>query len=266
MNTNSAGARPEKVNLNRPWQMAVGAIIADHVCPYCTTPQKEVPCHHNGWRTFHKKFTRQAWGLLIIPKACPDEAALTSLGGEVAIRQVFEISLDLAGQFGHQGEIELCVHVGWFAGQTVRHTHWHHMPAHPRNLCVKTVGDYPTARWVGNFGRVSAFTAGQLAGRLELVPYEQMVFSAAATDLARGLSTLITKGNEIFRSKQGHSPHYTVSVRYNADTGQFRYASYTPILYQLGGPERGVGDTEGGEYPLPWSHEFTAKYYLGETP
>lgn len=258
MRTICGGTR-NAINLNRPWQVKMDTNPS--TCPFCTKRQREVmlsPKAPIDWLMTDALFTPHQNHHLIIPRTCWPMEKLQCLGGRQEIQKAFVLA-DLASR--HQKEeMELFIHVGYAAGQSLGHPHWH-----SKNVDVNELFDCPSLvldqrRWVHQNAELSLYTGGIRAGQCIVTSRTRQAvkLESVIEQLAEMVDYIVRRGNEKFISKQGMAPDFMVVVRIS--NGDFLYATYIPILNMWGGPEYGSAMLEGGPITLPWSHETTADY------
>lgn len=262
----AGGSRTASVKLSRPWQPSLP--LNPEKCPFCTKPQEEfnVPGIPAGWKVLPDIFTPHRRHRLVVPLTCWDENTLQELGGPVHILEALETAriTEIARviQTGHEDLIEMAIfiHVGSCAGQNLGHPHWHMMEVQTQKpLAFHAM--LPETLRVKRFQGMDIFANGAHAGECLIIPHAKpMQFTQeAVAELAIVLAWIVRRGNEKFRSTQGRSPEFTVSVRVSFE-GDLRYADYCPILNMWGAPEHVFAPLEGGPITLPWPHEATAAH------
>lgn len=256
----TGGGTRTAIKLSRPWQPSLP--IAPEKCPFCTKPQDEIalPGIPNGWRLLPNIFTPHRRHRLIVANKCWDAEALQMIGGLTAIREALEITR-LAIK-DDQVEMSAFIHIGQIAGQNLGHAHWHLMEVRVREPL--TFSEFFRELLVHQRENLEVFAMGAHAGECLIVQRDkQLKFNERTVEeLAATLEWIITRGNEKFRSTEGRSPEFIVSVRISAD-GHFRYADYCPVLTMWGAPEYVFSPLEGGPVTLPWPHELTAAHLRG---
>lgn len=255
----TGGGTRDKINLSRPWQTALP--IAPEKCPLCTKPQEEikVPGIPSGWKVLPNPSNRHANHHLIIPTACWNAQTLQVLGGVESVHQALETAL-LAMAHTSTSEMALFIHVGQCAGQNLGHAHWHLMTVRVQKPLIFPAFYFHGGLVVKSFRYLDIFAGGARAGECFIFTPHQLLFSnKGLAELARVIDWIVSRGNEKFRSTQGHPPEFIVSVRISAE-GYLRYANYCPILNMWGAPENVFAQLEGGPITLAWPHEVTANY------
>lgn len=259
----SGGTRTKVNRDNRPWQSPIGELINTDTCVYCRKDQEfEVASPDSDWRVIKNPFTPMPWHFLIIPRHCPDESYLTSLGGEQGLRAIFKIARTLLADYGYTGQIQLVIHIGRTAGQNAGHLHIHVMPALVDRPIMPRGSDYSIEHFIEMSGSLTIAADGLRAGQVMLAPSASMTFAEVEHDLAAGLAKMAARVGHVFRNQQGEVPHFMVVVRINDD--DFLYATICPILNFWGGSEL-VAAMEQGAFTVLWPHELSAMLYRGET-
>ncbi len=255
----TTGGTRTAIRLSRPWQPPLP--IAPETCPFCTKPQQEIdlPQIPTGWQLLNNLFTPHLRHRLVIPAKCWDADTLQTLGGATAIREALEVAR-LATR-NDDVEMAAFIHVGQSAGQNLGHAHWHLMEVRVQQTPVFT---YSPDALVHESERLAIVAMGARAGECIIITRgEQLPFNEGSIEeLAATLEWIITRGNEKFRSTQGRSPEFIVSVRISAG-GHFRYADYCPILLPWGATEYVFAPLEGGPITLAWPHQRTADHLRG---
>ncbi len=254
----ASGGTRDVVKLTRPWQREME--ITPATCVFERRPQKDVSTFDSksGWRLIENTNTPFDFHRLLIPPDCWSVGKLRSLGG----REQIEFALRLVDSVLHEAPSDLWigVHIGYSAGQNHGHLHYHILkPIRTRPL--STIESAASGEELYSDDSLRVVLSGPRAGQCVLLPIKIAVRFAELTDsLANGLSWMIDLYNERFRSTEGLSPDYMVSIA--VENREVRFACYVPILSQWGITEY-LGLLENTPLILPWPHEKTRNHLLG---
>ena len=260
-----SGGTRNKINLNRPWQPDLP--YAPDKCPFCTKSEPEAMESLPGWRVLRNNFTPHAFHRLIIPRECPTREETRLLCGTKAIEEaltVYSKVIPVAEDEGFERTV-FAAHIGALAGQSFGHLHWHVCDLdEPAILIEKSVLEsFDQRRLVFERHGFMVYAEGSRSGHLYLVSRAERHVNVVTdmVDLASVISDVIILCNSRFLSSQGLSPDYLVAV---VSSGySIRYATYFPILNQLGFPHV-LAMSGDSKIVLPWPHEVTAAYLRGE--
>jgi hypothetical protein len=257
--TTTSGGSRTSIKLSRPWQTPF-PIDPDN-CPFCNevAPKPLLRDNPPGWRIRDNKFTPHKHHRLIVADKCWGENMLQTLGGYEKIREVMNTANKAT--IGESTEFALFVHIGNSAGQNLGHIHWHLMEVAVRKPLSTAIRMYEPELLVHEQNGMSIFATGTRAGEcLTLSKNKKLEFGDnSIPDIAATIDWIVSVGNNKFRSVQGRTPDFSVTVRISKYR-KFRYANYCPILNMFGAPENVIAPLEGGPITLPWPHKITAEY------
>ncbi|MBI2591652.1 MAG: hypothetical protein HYW34_03180 [Candidatus Brennerbacteria bacterium] len=274
--TTISGGNRTTIKLSRPWQKDIE--MNPKTCPFCTRKQKVLDEYKNDkgekWQLIQNLYTPFPYHKMVIPRLCGEEnkwpkEEIRRLGGIARIKKALQIaSIELNSQDALNRFIQLQIHVGPYAGQTIGHLHYHFLEQVPQpkplatlmNLGIYAVENpaseiFESDNWTINVG-------GERAGQCYIIPKEKPVDfdTTAIEEMANLIASLIHIYEKSFTSEQGLAPDYMIVIRFMER--KICYGTYVPILNQWGGTEY-MGLTEGTSIVLPWPHEETAKYIKG---
>jgi hypothetical protein len=161
------------------------------------------------------------------------------------------------------------IHIGYLAGQTVPHLHWHLLrtttnPPEPTKSGWSAVRRLQTEKLTVAQNDMFVVSAGGVrAGGLIIAPKEYLPFATGPliVGLASALHDAIALGSHKFVSTQGLRPDFKAAIHLHS--GYFDLAEYVPILNQWGFTESyqlTFGPIQAVPFILPWPHFVTAEY------
>lgn len=285
--TLSGGTR-NTVRLSRPWQTPMK--IDTRTCPFCAEERPGadrslvVSVDDSGWKVRKNRRTPYDFHRLLLPKDCFHQDALRSLGGQSGIEHALRLASSVIGEGVSAGQqvpehLFLTVHVGYAAGQTEGHLHWHLLePGSTPCLSEPDLDDLaesPNILWLN--GEFLTMCGGCVAGQCFIIPQKRLLSGETAEEemhrgdrrrrlsndsvvtLAETTNTLIALGNSKFRSEQGLPPDFGLGFRFSGR--ELVYGMYVPVLGKPGMTEY-MGLHECTPLTLPWTHETTANFLM----
>lgn len=261
-----SGGTRNKVVLNRPWQMELP--YAPEKCPFCTKEEPEEMTVLPNWRVLRNPMTPHAFHRLVIPRKCPTREETRTLGGTQAIEEALTIYSKVIPVATREGFLRTsyAVHVGMLAGQNLGHMHWHvcdaENPVSPVEKAIKSEiiqGSFDEKRIVFERYGFIAYAEGARAGQIYLVPLAMRCIdnSTVVENLSSALFQIVELYNSKFLSFQGLPPEFMVAVV--CHQSWLRYATYVPILHQLGFPHY-LALSGDSKMTIPWPHELTVEH------
>ncbi|MEK7654169.1 MAG: HIT domain-containing protein [Patescibacteria group bacterium] len=273
-----AGGTRTVIKLDRPWQSDI--VVSKETCPFCTKPQKDVRVVDLGdggsWRVIENVFTPYPFHRLVIPSECWSKEDIRNLGGRSKIYGALSLAMEEVVA-NPDKTIFVNVHVGALAGQNVAHLHYHVVAYKFDDNSESPVMPWLCENYNRKHGRYrhlvtydNAFLAiaagGMRAGQSFIFPCDPLPISLAddldreifCSNAARYLSHLIELMNEKFRSVQGLTPDFKISLMFQE--GKFRHGLYVPILNHLGSAEEMAMYEDSCPITMPWTHEATVEH------
>ncbi len=254
----AAGGTRTEVKLDRPWQAEIRVDPAK--CPFETKEEEQEAYFEvdGGWRVLPNRYTPYPWHKLIVPRNCWPSDELRILGGHRRIARALAIAESIDSPSGQ--ETWLGVHIGPGAGQNFAHLHYHLI--HPlerleENNRPSDVAGYfrASSRLILQDEACKVVAGGCRAGQCFLLPNESGQLDSEM--IAGTIYAIIRLYNAKFKSKQGMSPDYLLSLVYRHR--KLIYGTYVPVLNNWGFTEY-LGLFEERPLILPWPHEETVRH------
>ncbi|HEU0051363.1 MAG TPA: hypothetical protein VFQ60_04910 [Patescibacteria group bacterium] len=259
----AAGGTRTAIKLDRPWQPDI--VITPETCPFCRQADMERREFRRiekggGWRVINNAFTPFPFHRLIIPFSCWPKEELRRLGGVEQIRRVLDIFSEMYAA-EKRDELWLTVHIGALAGQNVMHLHFHVQQILGQRAVINGTEDYiraacPELEVFSDMG-LRVVATGHRAGQCLIARAHDAFLKDWENSFAVVLDRLIGLYATKFRSRQGLPPDFMLF--FGLSSRGPLYASYVPILNQMGGPEY-LGLLEGTPMIIPWPHAATAAH------
>jgi diadenosine tetraphosphate (Ap4A) HIT family hydrolase len=259
-----AGGTRRGVKLTRPWQ--VGSVEQPTECPFCHLPKDRIlRTYGEGpkWLLIDNAHTPHPWHRLIIPRDCWADGELFRLGGAANLSKSLEIAASESENLTE--DVFMGVHVGAYAGQNVRHLHYHLVTFGHGVKPMLTEAEildygyrYP-ARIITETPEFLVFAAGPRAGQCLFCPKTRwnLLTEPSAEKAAEMICNLIDTFNLRFQSAQGRPPHFIVGLKLSV--GNLIYGYYLPVLNHWGFTEY-FALMEGTPLLMPWTYEDTVDH------
>lgn len=266
--TTQAGGTRTAINLDRPWQVS---LRLTNNCPLCRRYAAEpsvVAGIPPDWSVVINDFTPHRFHRLIIPSTCWSEESLRMIGGTEQIANAITIALKVM-EDSREAQLLMGIHVGYLAGQNVRHLHWHllrttEISSPPTESRWSAIRKLQTEDLIVAENHAFAVSAGGIrAGGLIVAPKEFLPVASTQMILtfAKVLNDSIALCNRKYISTEGLRPDFKAVI--HLYSGHLDLAEYVPILNQWGFTESyqfTFGPITEIPIILPWPHRETARY------